>query len=305
MNHSSEILLVGATGNLGHRIAHALLDKGVKLRVLARPSLSADKQAVLDRLLARGSTVVTGDLADAASLERACAGVETVISAVNGGPEIKLTGQLALVEAARRAGVAQFVPSVYAFNIFNLQPGDVYTSDWDRQVVEAARQAGLATTVILPGYFYEILLAPFLGIFDLAQGQVSYWGDGETALDATAIGDVARYTAEVALDPTARGQVVEVAGEQISFNGIAALFEEVTGRRPAITVKGTAEQLKAWIEAEQANAPQNFFGILLAQYQYVTIIGKSRLFQPANARFPNVRPVPLREHLRQTLGQPA
>jgi len=305
MSHSPEFLLAGATGNLGHRIAHALLDKGVRLRVLARPNLSADKQAVLEKLQARGATIMTGDLTDAASLDRACAGVETVISAVNGGPEVKLSGQIALVDAARRAGVSQFVPSVYAFNIFKLQPGDVVTSDWDRQVVEAARQAGLATTVILPGYFYEVLLAPFLGIFDLAQGQVNYWGDGETALDATAISDVARYTVEAVLDQTARGQVIEVAGEQISFNGIAALYEEVTGRRATITVKGTAEQLKAWMDEAQAKTPENFFGILLAQYQYVTIIGKSRLSQPANARFPHIRPIRLREHLRQTLGQPA
>ena len=77
------VLLVGATGMLGSRIAHHLLAQpGAHVRLLVRDP-GASKPA-LDPLSARGAEIIAGDLADAASLDRATHGIDVVVSAVQG-----------------------------------------------------------------------------------------------------------------------------------------------------------------------------------------------------------------------------
>ena len=74
---STSVLLVGSTGMSGGRIAAELsLKAQVDLRLLAR--------AAFDVLTGRGASVVDGDLARPATLDAATAGVEVVISAVQG-----------------------------------------------------------------------------------------------------------------------------------------------------------------------------------------------------------------------------
>ncbi|MBC7518650.1 MAG: NmrA family NAD(P)-binding protein [Microbacteriaceae bacterium] len=83
------VVLVGATGNLGGRIAHELLGfDGVSLRILVRLLSPADeaKAAALSALRDRGATLVLGDLAKPASLPAAVDGADVVISVVQGGP---------------------------------------------------------------------------------------------------------------------------------------------------------------------------------------------------------------------------
>ena len=71
------VLLVGATGRLGSRIARELLSKGTGVRALCRPSSG---YAALQRL---GAEIVFGDLRDAASLDAACVGIDTVVTTAN------------------------------------------------------------------------------------------------------------------------------------------------------------------------------------------------------------------------------
>ena len=71
------ILVVGATGALGGMIASDLLARGESVRVLVRPGSD------YTRLVELGAQPVMGDLKDAASLRRACDGVETVITTAN------------------------------------------------------------------------------------------------------------------------------------------------------------------------------------------------------------------------------
>jgi uncharacterized protein YbjT (DUF2867 family) len=102
MNDLTPVLLVGATGMLGNRIAHALLDTGrAELRLLARPGSTddLDKRAALSALEGRGAKIHWGDLDDRVSLVKATRGIEVVVSAVQGGPETIVDGQLELLGA--------------------------------------------------------------------------------------------------------------------------------------------------------------------------------------------------------------
>src|SRR2546426_9146965 len=67
-----KIFVTGATGFVGSHVARILADQGADLRLLVRPT---SRTANIDALPAER---VTGDLRDAASLERAIRGCEFV-----------------------------------------------------------------------------------------------------------------------------------------------------------------------------------------------------------------------------------
>ena len=106
-------LVTGATGFLGSHVARQLAERGESVRVLVRPS--SDLRALEGFEAER----VTGDLRDAASLDRALAGVSRVFHVAADyrlwarDPreiyESNVTGTRNLLEAARRAGVEKFV----------------------------------------------------------------------------------------------------------------------------------------------------------------------------------------------------
>lgn len=92
------IFLVGGTGMLGSRIAHHLLDEpDASLRLLVRNNLSVDKRAAQIPLHARGARVVEGDIHDRASPDRATRGVDVIVSAMQGGPDVIIDGRVSLV----------------------------------------------------------------------------------------------------------------------------------------------------------------------------------------------------------------
>jgi len=158
-------LLVGATGLLGTDICRQLTTAGHQVRALIRRTANAEKRAELERL---GIELVEGDLKDAASLARACAGIHAVISTASStlsrqaGDSIESVdqrGQLALVEAARQAGVEHFV-----FLSFRENPGIQFPLTIAKRAVERALKAsGMSYTILQASYFMEVWLTPALG----------------------------------------------------------------------------------------------------------------------------------------------
>lgn len=84
-------------------------------------------------LAAGGATIVEGDLAHLATLEDATAGVDVVISAVQGGRDVIVDGQVALANAASRNGVRHTLPSDLALGLFKAPPGEHTYFDLRRQ----------------------------------------------------------------------------------------------------------------------------------------------------------------------------
>ncbi|HUA17005.1 MAG TPA: hopanoid-associated sugar epimerase [Verrucomicrobiae bacterium] len=101
--------VTGATGFLGSHVARVLADQGAELRLLVRPTSNLKN---LDGLKADR---VVGDLRDAASLEKAMAGCDTVfhvaadyrlwVRDANEMYRSNVEGTRAILEAARKNGV--------------------------------------------------------------------------------------------------------------------------------------------------------------------------------------------------------
>jgi uncharacterized protein YbjT (DUF2867 family) len=103
-------LVTGATGYIGGHLIPPLLERGVRVRALARTPAKLDDASWRDRV-----DVVEGDLADPESLRRACEGVDVVYYLVHSmgtsADFVKAEADAArnVAEAARTAGVRRIV----------------------------------------------------------------------------------------------------------------------------------------------------------------------------------------------------
>lgn len=294
---SKDILLVGATGRLGGLIARALLDKpGVTLRCAVRPG-SRDKAAPLAQA---GARVVEVDLGDPASLERASEGAFAVVSALQGGPDVIIDGQLRLLRAARTAGAARFVPSDYSFNFFGLGEGENVNSDWRRAFARAAEaeRGDVSVVHVLNGCFLDRgVLFGFLGAFDLAAGKAFYWGDGDAPMDFTTYADTALYTAEAAT-ATDAPERFEVAGDTLDFHGLVRAFAEGSGRSLSVERRGSLADLDQEIDNRRRAHPDQIFAWLPLMYWRGMLSGKGKLGPLVNDRFPGIRPTTVKEYVQ-------
>ena len=183
MNTATTTLpIAGASGRLGGLIAGHLLDQdGVVVRLLVRESAQADpdKARKLDGLVARGASIVTGDVGDPESLDRATRGVDVVVSALQGGADVIVDGQIALAEAAVRNGVRRFFPSDFALDLFAASDG---APQFDlRKAADAAIDAlPLEVVHVLNGAFMDMMLDPNrAGIVNLQTNKARLWGTGD------------------------------------------------------------------------------------------------------------------------------
>lgn len=105
------ILITGATGKVGNRLAKRLVQRGDHVRALVRdPARAAD-------LREAGIELVTGDLLDAGSLAAAVSGVDTVVhcaaffrgATAEQAHAVNDLGTQQLANAALRAGVKRFI----------------------------------------------------------------------------------------------------------------------------------------------------------------------------------------------------
>ncbi len=298
MTTTQTVLIAGATGNMGSRIAHYLARKeGVQLRALVRNRVGRDErqQAILNRLQQSGIKLIEGDLNDLGSLKRAATRVDTILSAVNGNGsrEVELTGQLTLLEAAKQMGVSRFIPSDFSADYTKIRLGDHHNYDFRIQVAEAVKASGLNYTFIMNGAFMEVMFAPIFGAYDFENGTAEAWGDGNTKMDLTTMDDTAQYTAEAITDPTTINTIFQIAGDQLTRNEIISAYQEVTGQRLTAPYRGTIEDLQAHIEVMKSD-PNPWMYIRL-QYLWLLESGISKLEHLVNDRYPMIHPTTVRE----------
>ena len=168
------VLVTGGTGFVGRRLVMALRERGARVRGLVRPASTIPTDW-------KGVETVSGDLSDAPSLARACAGMETVFHAAGFAhadaadtPEfaarhwaVNAEGTCNLLDAATAAGVKRFVfvSSVKAVG----EPGPQCVDErWDappttpygrakraaeERALAAGRETGMHVVILRPDLF--------------------------------------------------------------------------------------------------------------------------------------------------------
>jgi nucleoside-diphosphate-sugar epimerase len=282
------IVLAGATGKLGHRIAGELRRKGVHVRAIVRPGTSSERLA---KLREQHVDIVEVDLQARSEVMRACQGASCVVSTLLGLHKVMIEAQSALVEAAVEAGVPRFIPSDYAMDYLKIAPGLNRNLDLHREFYLRLEKAPIRNTTILNGAFMELLTgeAPLV-LFKL--NRVLYWGDNPNQLlDFTTMDDTAAVTAAAALDADAPS-VLRVAGEQISASGLAEAASRATGRHFRPLRGGSLKRLERIINLTRAMTPDSDAPFPVwqgMQYLYCMFEGSGKLAPLDNWRFPDLR----------------
>ena len=224
------ILVVGATGRLGGRIAHALLAEGRPVRVLARPGRD------VETLRAAGAEVARGDLQDTASLAAACDGVETLVTTANsarrGGFDtvatVDLEGTRHLIDAAGSSGVGHFVYTS-VLGVTEASPIPFLAA---KAVNEARlRSSGMAWTILAPNAFQESWPAMVVGMPAVAGRPVTLVGEGRRRHTFVSEQDVAAFAIVAVTDASAINRHIPIGGpDALSYRDVVAVYERVLGR---------------------------------------------------------------------------
>jgi nucleoside-diphosphate-sugar epimerase len=283
----STVVVAGATGNLGGRIARALRERGANVRALVRHGTARDR---IERLQALGVAIASVDLSSAADVTPPCSGASCLVSALQGLRDVIVEGQTALLEAAIKAGVPRFIPSDFSLDFTELSPGENRNCDLRRDFHQRLDKASIAATTIFNGAFAELLTGQMpLILFKLKR--VLYWGDADQRMDFTTIDDTAAFTASAALDPSTP-RFLRIAGDQLSARELAAIVSDVTGEKYRLFRAGGLGMLGALIKVARTVAPgekQLFPAWQGMQYMRNMFDGRAKLEPLDNDRYPGMR----------------
>jgi len=280
------IVLAGATGNLGGRIARSIHDRGANLRAIVRQSSDPKK---VEELRGLGVEIAAVDFNNLPELIEACSGGSYVVSALSGLREVIVDTQTQLLNAAVKAEVPRFIPSDYSIDFTKTPPGTNRNLDLRREFHEHLDKAPIAATSILNGMFMDLLTgeAPMI-LFKLKR--VVYWGDAGQLLDFTTMNDSAAFTAAAAID-SSTPRFLRIAGDQISASGMAEAVSEVTGKDFRLLRAGGLGRLSILIKVARAilfKSKALYPPWQGMQYMHNMFSGLAKLEPLDNDRYPDI-----------------
>ncbi len=223
------ILIAGGTGILGTRVVHLLTARGIAVRVMTRDPARAR------HLAGDHVEIVPGDVREPETLTDATAGVETVISAIQGlsgaggdNPQtVDGEGNANLIRAARAASVEHFI-LVSGQGVAPDHPMELFRMK--HRAEQELRASGLTWTIIRPTVSMQTW-ANIIGEPLVKTGKTRIFGHGTNPINFVSADDVAAFVELAATDTMLRGEVIEVGGpENVSMEQFARAFERATGK---------------------------------------------------------------------------
>lgn len=286
------ILVVGATGSLGGIVAQTLLERGQPIRILARA------QSNYQPLADAGAQVVLGDLKQRDSLDAACQGVETLITTANAvGREgedtiqtVDLEGNRHLIDAARAAGVRQFI-------FVSMLPADpkspVPLNQAKGSTEDYLRESGIPYTIVAPNGYMEMMFGLVVAMPAMMGRPVTIVGTGRRKHSFISVGDVAGFICAAIGNPAAINQRLVLGGPQaLSFRDAVAIYERVLGHQLQVSSVAPGEPVPG--------LPPMFAQVLAAVDTYDSPIDMTE-----TARTFDIRLTPLEEVARRAVTKSA
>ncbi|WP_247237442.1 SDR family oxidoreductase [Telluribacter sp. SYSU D00476] len=228
------ILIVGATGALGHEATLQLLDAGYPVRAMVRtPAKAVD-------LIKQGAEVVQGDLTKPTTIRQACQGVDVVVASAHSllgrgkysSDKVDSIGHRSLIDAAKAAGVSQFIYT----SISGVSPGhpvDFYRTKY--HVEQYLNQSGIPHTILRPSAFMEWHAHNLLGKSILEKGTVTILGRGNTPTNFVAVRDVAYLIRQSIQNPEYYNRIITIGGpSNPTKNEVASLYGRLAGIPPKV-----------------------------------------------------------------------
>lgn len=215
------ITIIGASGNVGSKVAKELVDSGHRVRVLGRTAAS------LNELSERGADVRVGDIADTAWLGEALEGSGAAFAMVPSNPfdQNYAANQERLGESICAALEARAVPTVVTLSSLGADhldaPGVIGALHRQESRLSALRAR---ITFLRPVSFFENLLPAVEQLTESGTHVDSVKADLPIPMIATA--DIARVAASALTDPSWSGRVVRnlLGQRDLSYDEATAIL---------------------------------------------------------------------------------
>lgn len=302
------ILIAGITGNIGtHAAAHALSQNHAVRGLGRNPSkLPPNTLSQLE------SFVTSTAYHDIAALDRATAGVDAVICAYAGLPELHLDAQLLLLRACERAGVKRFLAAGWNYDWRGLKLGD-------EPVYDAAmmfHQQVALTSTIKPCHIFSGMLAEVFfgvegqdgftprdgGVWDPKGERMEVWGSGDEEWNFCTERDAGAWGVEVVTAEGAEeGGFVSVCSWTASLREVKECYERVKGRQVGWEVKGVVEELGELVREGRMLGLRRFWEWHRHVFMECCVSGVWNLKDLENDRFPKVKATSMEEFVREKL----
>ncbi|HKZ64195.1 MAG TPA: NmrA family NAD(P)-binding protein [Thermoplasmata archaeon] len=230
------VLVVGGTGDVGGRVVDTLLTRGKRVRALVRAGTDSS------RLAAKGVEVAPGDMLDPASLDRAMAGADAVVTTAIGylrrrrGDSLQTVDDLGnrnLVDAANRSGVRRFVFT----SILTCDRARDVPHFWQKKLTEDyLERSGVPFVSLRPGAYLGGGGAKFF-FRGLKKGRMMVFASPDARWTWIHPDDVARCLALAVDEPRALGRRIDLGADRpVSGRELAEVFGKLLGRevRPSL-----------------------------------------------------------------------
>ncbi|MBD0348602.1 MAG: NAD(P)H-binding protein [Thermoleophilia bacterium] len=293
-----KVLVTGATGFVGPKVASAIADAGHELRVLERKAGKAEDAGV------RAAETTQGDMTSAESVRRAVEGCEAVVHLVairQGKPEqferIMIGGTRALLDAAKDAGIRRFVlMSALGTTEETKELVPYYRAKWAQE--QDVKGSGIDHVIFRPSFVFGRdggILPTFRRLARLTP-VTPITGPGTQRIQPIWIDDVAQFFARSLTLPQATNRTWELGGpEAVSWNEFWQRLKQVMGlRRPSLHVP-------MWFMRANAVVTERLPGNIPLTRDLLTMLeaGDNVTADDSAARTFGIELVPLDEQLRR------
>jgi uncharacterized protein YbjT (DUF2867 family) len=224
------VLVIGGTGQQGGATINALLRQGgFTIRTVSRNPDSPSAK----KLSEQGVQVVKGDVTNKSSLVAAFHGVDVVYFMTdNKGPQ-GAAGEViqgkAILEAVREAGVRRVVFSSVQSADRTASVGGVPHFESKAEIEKLIKESGLQWTILRPTAFMDFVPLSGAGRF-MTLGLIGA-SLGEKKLQFIAVEDIGIVAAKAIAEPEQfGGKTINLAGDELSVEGLQAVFKKVTGQ---------------------------------------------------------------------------
>jgi NAD(P)H dehydrogenase (quinone) len=276
------LLITGASGHIGRRVAELLAQKEYRLRLMTRNPETAQKL--------EGAEVVRGDFAEPATLDGAFAGVSAaLVVSGSGHPGERAKLHRNAFEAAARAHVKHVV----YLSLQGASPTSKYPFSRDHfQSEQYLAATGVPHTVLRDAFYMDM----FLNKFD-ADGVMR--GPANEARGAFISREDAARTAAAVLVHSPGGTHDVTGPEKLSLAEVAHYLSDITGRQLRYQPEAASATRERLSKGESGNGRAEESKIDLS-VGWFEAIAAGELAQTSDAmfRFTGKQPMKLEEYFR-------
>jgi UDP-glucose 4-epimerase len=263
----SHYLVTGGAGFIGSNLCHALVARGERVRILDNFS-SGRAENIADLVEHNRVELITGDLTDGPTVERAVAGVDYVLHQAAipsvprsvedpaGSDRVNVHGTVLLLDAARRAGVKRVVYAASSSAYGEKAPGQAKVETMMPDPLSPYAVAKLAgehyLRVFWLTYGLETVALRYFNIFGprqdpksqyaavipnfvtaaLAGRPATIYGDGQTSRDFCFVDNAVEANLLACTAAGAAGEVFNIAcGESTTLLEVIDVVAQIVGNR--------------------------------------------------------------------------